>query len=415
MASSSSTAPPRRSRFDASKNANKTASPSSPTDEQCRLAADYSRYFEAFKTAVPTQTAKLTLDNQATQTWEYYRLGGEEDLSLNLDPVVFLPPESASCDVFFLQIDALAAKGYKCISCQHPPIWTIEEFVAGFGLFLDHIQARRCHLFGAGLGGFLAQTYAASCPRRVASLLLCNTFCETPYSGVGMGAGMVIGMLPSATLRSIVLKNHISALVHEEDESSTREDPHLGPLIRKRNYHRRMVKEVEAWVEGNLTHLSPELLQSKVTLAYAASTLPEVKMSDYRVLIIECLDLKDLNEQAAQGSAQLKARHPYAKLADQKTGGSYPFLCAPMETTIFLEVHLRNCDYFPQFDSPGPKVKRAPDDLVSGAEVFVPDMPGGGPLAMSPAEVEAPATPPSISKIESSMLESVPENERRHR
>eukprot|EP00392_Amoebophrya_sp_AT5.2_P002607 g2612.t1 len=294
-------------------------SPRSPVGE-CRLVGDYSRYLDSFKTAVPTQRASLTIaDTGVVQVWEFYRLGGEEDLSLNLDPV-----------------------------------YTIEEFVSGFGLFLDHIQARRCHLFGAGLGGYLAQTYAANCPRRVASLLLCNTFCETPYSGVGLGAGMVIGMLPSTTLKSIVGRNHIAER-WEEQTGDVLDDPNLGPVIRKRNIYRRMVAESEAWVEGNLAHLSPELLKSKVCLAYAASSLPEVRTADHRVLVLECLDLKEYCETAVEGNTQLKERHPFAKFADQKIGGNYPYLCVPVETTVFLEVHLRNCDYFPQFDSPGPK------------------------------------------------------------
>ena len=80
-------------------------------------------------------------------------------MSLNLDPVLFLPPETASSDVFFYMMDALSARGYKCVAADAPAISVIDHFVNGFGLFLDHIRARRVHLFGAGLGGYLAQVF----------------------------------------------------------------------------------------------------------------------------------------------------------------------------------------------------------------------------------------------------------------
>jgi len=78
-----------------------------------------------------------------TQTWSWLSLGAEEDLSLNLDPVVFLAGETSGPECFFYIMDALSAKGYKCIAVSPPPFYTIEEFAQGFGLFLDHVQSRR--------------------------------------------------------------------------------------------------------------------------------------------------------------------------------------------------------------------------------------------------------------------------------
>ncbi|CAD7924509.1 unnamed protein product [Amoebophrya sp. A25] len=404
-------------------------------EESSRSAGDYARYWESFRAAVPRQRARLNDEHNAgssggteparhqngdgsagasqannhyggssssTSTsgrnkagtggaiagateWDFYRLGGEEDFSLNLDPVIFLPPESSSIEVFFLLIDALAAKGYKCIAAQHPSsIYTMEDFVAGFGLFLDHIQARRCHLFGAGLGGYLAQTYATKSPRRVASLMLCNTFSETPYSSMGLGTGMVLGLLPTTALQGIVLRNHMlhagtpEAALEVEDGNL---DPKLGPLMKKRNFNRRCVREAEAWVENSLERLPPELLTSKVTLAYAAAALGRPKTEDYRVLLLESLDFKEYVPTAPDGSQQLRKRHPFAKVAEQKYGGYYPFLSSAEETTIFIEVHLRNCDYFPSFDSPISKQMVRPRAPHAVAEM--------APFALSPQDAEA--------------------------
>lgn len=64
---------------------------------------------------------------------------------------------------------------------ESPPYWNVEEWCEGFRNLLTHLDLEKVHLFGAALGGFLAQKFAEftrPCPR-VASLVLCNTFTDT--------------------------------------------------------------------------------------------------------------------------------------------------------------------------------------------------------------------------------------------
>lgn len=58
-------------------------------------------------------------------------------------------------------------------------MWRHEDWARSFDRFVDHLRARRVHLIATSLGGFLAQVYASLRPERVASLVLCNTFCDT--------------------------------------------------------------------------------------------------------------------------------------------------------------------------------------------------------------------------------------------
>lgn len=64
---------------------------------------------------------------------------------------------------------------------EWPPYWTVDEWCRGFRDLLTCLSLEKVHLFGAALGGFLAQKFAEytrPCPR-VASLILCNTFTDT--------------------------------------------------------------------------------------------------------------------------------------------------------------------------------------------------------------------------------------------
>ena len=60
-----------------------------------------------------------------------------------------------------------------------PVVWTHEGFCKSLDLFMHEVKAQSAHIYGCGLGGFLAQAFAMEYPRRVESLALTNTFCDT--------------------------------------------------------------------------------------------------------------------------------------------------------------------------------------------------------------------------------------------
>ena len=112
-----------------------------------------------------------------SQVWKIFDCGPKEATC----PLVCLPPVSGTADCFFLQCLSLSARGYRVIAAEAPPYWTADDWCRGFRRLLTHLSLEKVHLFGAALGGFLAQKFAEftrPCPR-VASLVLCNTFTDT--------------------------------------------------------------------------------------------------------------------------------------------------------------------------------------------------------------------------------------------
>lgn len=120
---------------------------------------------------------RIAFNQSDLKTWTLYD-SGPKDVEC---PLVFLPPVSGTADVFFLQLLELHKLGYRVISLQYPACWTLSEFIMCMVQLLDHLNLRQVHLFGASLGGFLAQKFAENThySKRVHSLILCNSFPDT--------------------------------------------------------------------------------------------------------------------------------------------------------------------------------------------------------------------------------------------
>ena len=73
------------------------------------------------------------------------------------------------------------------MAVQPPPYFSHAAWLHGFEAFTAHlkVRSRTCHIYGDGLGCFLALLYAQRHPRRVASLVLCNGYCSTTSLGFG--------------------------------------------------------------------------------------------------------------------------------------------------------------------------------------------------------------------------------------
>jgi len=131
--------------------------------------------YQTFRSNVPLK--KVVVDEDTTKEWTLYDSGPRTERS----PLICLPPVSGTADIFFKQMIELCEKGYRIIALEYPTYWTLREFISGFTKLLDHLHLDKVHLFGASLGGFLAQKFAEStslCPR-VESLFLCNSFSDT--------------------------------------------------------------------------------------------------------------------------------------------------------------------------------------------------------------------------------------------
>lgn len=80
----------------------------------------------------------------------------------------------------------------RLFKVEPPVYWNVKEWCDGFRKLLDYMELDRVHLFGASLGGFLAQKFAeinSHCPR-VVSLVLCNSFTDTTVFSYNDSAAM---------------------------------------------------------------------------------------------------------------------------------------------------------------------------------------------------------------------------------
>ncbi|ERE75720.1 methionyl-tRNA formyltransferase [Cricetulus griseus] len=153
---------------------------------------------------------QIIVDDDDSKIWSLYDAGPR---SIRC-PLIFLPPVSGTADVFFQQILALTGWGYRVIALQYPVYWDHLEFCDGFRKLLDHLQLDKVHLFGASLGGFLAQKFAEYTHKspRVHSLILCNAFSDTSIFNQTWTANS-FWLMPAFMLKKIVLGNFSSGPV----------------------------------------------------------------------------------------------------------------------------------------------------------------------------------------------------------
>ena len=84
-------------------------------------------------------------------------------------------------------------------------IFTYVQFTAAFDRFLEHVGADEIHIFGVGLGAYLAYNYAAAYPFRVLSMVLEDGFITTDYYNDRAPCIAMLGYTPALALRQYVL------------------------------------------------------------------------------------------------------------------------------------------------------------------------------------------------------------------
>ncbi|XP_057708794.1 maspardin isoform X3 [Corythoichthys intestinalis] len=226
-----------------------------------------------FRSTVPLK--RIIVDDDDSKVWSLYDAGPK---SIRC-PIVFIPPVSGTAEVFFQQMLALTGWGYRVISLQYPVYWDLTEFCDGFRKLLDHLQLDKVHIFGASLGGFLAQKFAEfTCKSlRVHSLILCNSFSDTSIFNQTWTANS-FWLMPAFMLKKIVLANFAKGPV----------DPEMAGAI--------------------------DFMVDRVFDQSALSL--EAKEEMYKLF-------------------------PNAKRAHLKTGGNFPYLCRSADVNLYIQIHLR--------------------------------------------------------------------------
>ncbi|XP_050971974.1 maspardin isoform X2 [Labeo rohita] len=237
--------------------------------EEIRVSPDYNW----FRSTVPLK--RIIVDDDDSKVWSLYDAGPKNIRC----PIIFLPPVSGTAEVFFQQVLALSGWGYRVISLQYPVYWDLLEFCDGFRKLLDHLQLDKVHLFGASLGGFLAQKFAEVTHKspRVHSLILCNSFSDTSIFNQTWTANS-FWLMPAFMLKKIVLGNFAKGPV----------DPKMADAI------------------------------------------------DF--MVDRVFDQSALSHEAKEEMYKL---YPNARRAHLKTGGNFPYLCRSAEVNLYIQIHLR--------------------------------------------------------------------------
>ncbi|XP_073994870.1 maspardin-like [Rhodnius prolixus] len=266
--------------------------------------------YVSFRSSIPLR--RILVDSQVDKGWQIYDSGPKTVKN----PLICLPPICGTADTFFKQIMGLSAKGIRVISAEHPAYWTASDWCAGFKKLIDHLELEKVHLFGASLGGFLAQKFAeytANYPR-VASLILCNTFCDTSVFHYNDKAA-IFWMMPSLVLKKMIMAN-----------------------FPQEHQDQRIIDSVDFMVE-KLDSLSQQDLSSRLTINCTNSQVDCAQLES--VDLITIIDVFDKCVLSYPVRERLYKCYPKAKLAHLKTGGNFPYLSRSDEVNLHLQIHLR--------------------------------------------------------------------------
>mmetsp|Transcript_9620 Transcript_9620/g.15768 ORF Transcript_9620/g.15768 Transcript_9620/m.15768 type:complete len:299 (-) Transcript_9620:400-1296(-) len=260
--------------------------------------------------------------------WNYYDAGPREDKEGEpIDPLVCIHGSSGTAHAFFMQVSQLAQTGYRVISVGYPVVWTHTDWAKSFDRFMDVLNVKSAHLYGVSLGGFFAQLVAKLYPRRVLSLALTNSLCDT--SGFYHKSPLytsAYAYCPEFYLRNMIL---------ESFPTQDRYPPGVADAI--------------DFQMAQLDSLSQAQLASRITLNVVAGSSPLIsrpgclKMSDKKITFIDALDSVSISSTLRD---QLYGIHPEAKQALIKTGGDFVYLSRYEEVNMHLIVHLRRNGLF---------------------------------------------------------------------
>jgi len=279
-------------------------------NQDCRLSQ--SEEYKSFRGTVPLKKITVAED----KTWNVFDTGVKSGDNVDSSPLLCLPPLAGAADVFFQQCLALSSRGYRVLAVQWPVYWSHERWCLGLSHLLDRLGLERVHIFGASLGGFLAQKFAEytqNCPR-VASLILCNSFTDTAIFGFDEEASS-FWLLPNTFLRKLIL----SGL-------------QVGVMDRK-------ILDATEFIIERLETMHHSDLASRLTLSATSGYVQPQHVNDLPVTIIDVFDGCSLDQAVREETYKF---YPNAKLAHLKSGGNFPFLSRSEEVNLHLVIHLRN-------------------------------------------------------------------------
>lgn len=312
-----------------------------------------------FRAWVPRNV--LTVGAMHPQEWTFYDWGPRAFS----EPLVCLHPVVGSAEVFHRQVLGLAERGYRVVATQLPVYWTVSDFCDGFHTFLDMLKLRRIHIYGAGLGGYLALQYASKRPERVASMVLTHTFLST--ESVSHKIIYSPGMLQ--WLPDILVRNAVQAMFPKGRAS----------------LH---VAEAAEFAIHQTMALSREQLASRLSLLVAkSSVLGRIRVGQERITFIDVVGIT--NPSSSARAEEMYQALPNARRALLKDGGHFPYLGSPDDVTMHLVVHMRRLAKPPAEAGPLPPPARPIPVLYVHADLDEQRKANGGRPALTKTDFRA--------------------------
>eukprot|EP00035_Acanthoeca_spectabilis_P003075 m.91154 g.91154 ORF g.91154 m.91154 type:complete len:307 (+) comp11914_c0_seq2:210-1130(+) len=273
-----------------------------------------SKEYQSFRSSISLKKEAVEHTDGSIKTWSLYDYGPRGVRC----PLVFLPPATGTADIFYKQLMSLGAAGFRVLSVEYPVYWSHQEWCDGFSKLLDVLELDSVHLFGASLGGFLAQKFAefTKSSRRVKSIILCNSFIDTNAFG-NLPNHQVYKYSPTFVLKRLVLRSFPRGAM----------DPDIADSV--------------DFVIEKLDSLNREQLASRLTL----NTVPgyvephHLNEQEISICLIDVLDQTAISPKVREEVAKC---YPEAKVAHLKSGGNFSYLSHDQEVNVYIKVHLRN-------------------------------------------------------------------------
>eukprot|EP00732_Lithocolla_globosa_P006379 Lithocolla_globosa_v1_NODE_7375_length_954_cov_37.926585.p1 type:complete len:299 gc:universal NODE_7375_length_954_cov_37.926585:44-940(+) len=263
--------------------------------------------YRSFRRYVAKQ--KRSVDNKTE--WKYYDYGPKTVRC----PLICIPTTSGGAECYYKIMMTFGSQGYRVISAEYPNYYTHKDWCDGFVKFIDSLNLEKVHLFGASLGGFLAQQFAQMRPERVASMVLCNSFCDTKLYRKNSPFLGFYSLAPEFALKRFVLSNFPSGQL----ESAISDSVDF------------MVEQVEG--------LDKSTLVARLTLNTEESDLQPLALNGKDlVTIIDVLDEVAISQRLRE---QLYKYYPEARVCLLKSGGNFPYLSRSDEVTMYMKIHFR--------------------------------------------------------------------------
>ncbi|KAJ8903906.1 hypothetical protein NDN08_000437 [Rhodosorus marinus] len=263
-----------------------------------------------FRAWVPRK--RIPIGSNKAQTWIYFDWGPTD----YPEPLVFIHSTAGSADVFYNQMLDLGKRGYRVVSVEIASYYHVEEFIDAFQLFLDMLNLRVIHMYGAGLGGYLALVYSAHRPEAVKSLVLTHSYANTSKVFTPLRQG------PN-TLRwmpDFVIRKATQSLL-----PTGRAELHVAMAVE--------------FILARIEETEHTKLAGRLALMRSSESVKSLKLPDSRITIIDAVNWG--NAKGEEASNDLVEMFPRARIAYVKTQGEFIYLSDPDEVNVHLVVHMR--------------------------------------------------------------------------